>query len=353
MPKPDFILNGQPYGTVAKRLIDCNFDARALRPFEEADGRTYVTVNQGGVDVAVPTHNATATLRKDEWIKFDQAILKAAKPRLRALSDLRAAGLEYGIPNGMGNTVLQYEAQSDISDAEISMDALRQTPADLSVVELLSLPLPIISKNFRLSARQLAASRNGSRPLDTTTAELAGEKVAEMAEKLLLGEVSTYSYGGGTVAGYTTFGDRLTKSLTNPAGGGWTPNTLVTEVLAMKLQSTGAYHYGPWMLYFSPAWDTYLDDDYSAAKGDNTLRERLAKIDNIQGVRTLDYLSDTTCLLVQMTPSVVRAIIGMEITTVQWEEQGGLELLYKVMAIMVPQIRSDINDRTGIVHGSV
>ena len=349
----DFILNGQPHGNVAKRLIDCDFDVRALRPWEEEDGHTYVTVNHGGEDIAVPTLNATATLRKDEWKLIDQAILKAARPRLSAFGDLRAAGLEFGVPNGMAKTVLQHEAQSDISDAEVSMDGLRQTPADLPVVELVSLPLPIVSKNFRLSARHLAASRNSGSPLDTTTAELAGKKVAEQVEKLLLGEVAAYKYGGGFVYGYTTFPDALTKTMTNPTAGGWTPNTLVTEVLAMKSQSTAAYHFGPWMLYFSPAWDKYLDDDYSAAKGDNTLRERLVKINGIQDARTLDFLSDTTVLLIQMTPEVIRAIIGMEITTVQWEAQGGLELFYKVMAIMVPQLRSDINDRTGIVYGSV
>jgi hypothetical protein len=53
-----------------------------------------------------------------------------------------------------------------------------------------------------------------------------------------------------------------------------------------------------------------------------------------------------------MTSDVARAINGMDITTVQWETQGGMRVNFKVMAIQVPQIRSDFNGRTGIVHAT-
>ncbi len=120
----------------------------------------------------------------------------------------------------------------------------------------------------------------------------------------------------------------------------------------MRQQSTNAYHWGPWRLYNSPGWDTYLDKDYSASKGDNTLRDRLLKIRGISSIETVDYLSDYQLVLVQQTSDVCRIVIGMDITTLQWESHGGMQLNFKVMAIMVPQMRSDVNDRTGIVHGT-
>ena len=84
-----------------------------------------------------------------------------------------------------------------------------------------------------------------------------------------------------------------------------------------------------------------------------TLRERILAIPNITDVRRLDYLSSGyQLLLVQMTSNVARAVIGMPITTVQWESQGGMRHNYKVMCIMVPQLRSDYNGDTGIVHGT-
>jgi len=352
----DFILNGQGHGSVASQLMASGMDANALRPWIGDDGRSYITVNEGGQKKAVPLLNATATLRKDDWKLLDTAVVKAAKPRLKAVADLRGAGLTFNIPNGMAKTVLETETQSDISDAIVSMDGLRESTADRPVFELTNLPLPIIHKDFDFSARQVMVSRNGGSPLDTTTAELAGRKVAEVAEQLLLGTYGSYAFGGGTIYGYTNYTNRLTKTMTAPTAGGWTAATTVSEVLAMRLQAQQAYHYGPYMLYCSLAWDTYLDDDYSSAKGDNTLRDRLKAIEGIQDVRTLDYLDEAgtsyIMVLVQMTTDVVREVVGMDITTVQWETKGGMQLNFKVMAILVPQLRADQNSNTGIVHGT-
>jgi hypothetical protein len=107
------------------------------------------------------------------------------------------------------------------------------------------------------------------------------------------------------------------------------------------------------MLYNGPDWDAYMDDDYSSQKGDLTLRDRIKKIDGIQDVRTLDYMTGFDLVLLQMTSDVVREVIGMEVTTVQWESKGGMQLNFKVMCILVPQFRSDQNNCTGIIHGSV
>jgi len=331
--------------------MQSNFNVNALRPYIGPNGNTYITVNGAdGKPTPQLVHNATATLRKDDWIQLDQAIVKAAKPRLKAVADLRGSGLTYNIPNGMGKTILETETQSDITPAIISMDGLRESNTDRPVFELGSLPLPIIHKDFDFSARQVMTSRNGGSPLDTTTAELAGRRVAEMAEQLLLGVASSYAYGGGVVYGYTNFPSRMTKVMTTPTGSNG--GTTVTEILAMRAQAQAAYHYGPYMLYVSPNWDIYLDADYSTAKGDNTLRDRIKKIEGITDVRTLDYLTGFTMIMVQMTTDVVREVIGMDITTVQWESKGGMQLNFKVMAILVPQLRADQNSNTGIVHGT-
>jgi len=351
----DFILNGQASGDVASRLLKAGMDPHVLRPWEGEDGRSYLAVNEGGERVARPVNNATATLRKDDWIQLDSAVVKVAKERLKAVADLRGMGLTYSIPNGMGKTVLQTETQSDISEAIISMDGMRKSAADRPVFELNNLPLPIIHKDFDFSLRQVQTSRNNGSPIDTTTAELAGRRVAEEAEKLLLGTSGTYAYGGGTIYGYVNFPQRITYSMADPTDSTWTPADTVQDVLNMRLDAQQAFHYGPYRLYASLPWDVYLDDDYSDQKGDNTLRDRLKMIQGIQDVVTLDYLSTTdyVMLLVQMTSDVVREVIGMDITTVQWETHGGMQLNFKVMAIMVPQLRADQNGNSGIVHGTV
>ncbi len=348
----DFIFNGQGSGDVATRLLENDGDVHSLRPWKGADGRSFITRNVDGKRVAVPTNNANALLRKDDWLVLDQAIVKAAKPRLRAVADLRTAGLQFTIPNGLGKTVLDTESQSDMNEAIISMDGLRESQSDRPVFNLSMLPLPIIHKDFNFSARQIMASRNGGSPLDTTGAELAARRVAEQAEQLLCGTVTGLTFGGGTIYGYTNFPSRLTKTMTSPTASGYVAQTTVTEILAMRLQAQQAYHFGPYTLYTSLDWDTTLDADYKATYNAETLRERVKKIEGIVDVKTLDYLPAKTMVLVQMTPDVARVVVGMDITTVQWETKGGMQLNFKVMAILVPQLRADFNGNTGIVHGT-
>lgn len=350
MPE-DFIFRGQAHGSVAERLLASNMDTNILRPYVGDDGRSYITVNEGGKPKAKLVTNVPATLRKDDWKILDEAIIRVAKPRLRVFGDLRSAGLQFIIPDGFAKTVLEYEDMSDITPATVSMDGLRRSESDRPEFDLKSIPLPITHKDFGFSARQIAASRTGGSPLDTTTAELAARRVAEEIEKMTLGTRDSYAFGGGTVYGYTNFPGRLTGNLTDPTTG--TPADTVQDVLAMRQQSRANFHYGPWVMYNSPDWDVYLDDDYSAAKGDNTLRERILKLKGIQAVETADYLEGLQFILVEQVADVARAIVGMEMTTVQWESQGGLEVEFKVMAIMLVQLRSDQNGNTGIVHRTV
>lgn len=353
----DFILNGQAQGDIASALLSNGMDAGVLRPYRGDDGKgTFITMQIDGKPRAVQISNATASLRKDDWKLLDQAVVKAAKPRLKAVADLLGMGLQFNIPNGMSKTVLETESQSDISGAEVSMDGLRQSNADQPYYELTNLPLPIIHKDFDFSARHVAVSRNSNTPLDVSSAELAGRRCAETAEQMLIGTYGSYAYGGGTIYGYTNFPSRLTKTMTSPEASGWVPKTTLTEVLEMKDQAVDAYHYGPYKLYASTAWDVYLDGDYSDNKGDNTLRERLEKITGIESCETLDYLSTSgayVMVLVQMTSDVVREVVGMNLQTVQWETKGGMQMNFKVMMIMVPQLRADYNGNTGIVHGTV
>ena len=51
-----------------------------------------------------------------------------------------------------------------------------------------------------------------------------------------------------------------------------------------------------------------------------------------------------------MTPDVVRLVQGMGLQNIQWQTEGNFVNKFKVMTIQVPQIRSDRNGKTGIVH---
>lgn len=340
------------FGDSGDKVLMNNGDPSILRPFVGKDGRSYVTVNENGQRKVVLT-NTPATLSRDAWIQFDNAIIRALRDRLKAYTDLRAAGLTYNLPNGMAHTMLQYQTLGDITSATISMDPIRRSERDRPEIDVVNLPLPIVHKDFDFSAREILASRQGQMALDTTTAEMAARKVGEEIEKMLVGTVTPFTYGGASVYGYITFPYRSTKTnMTIPTGSNGT--TVVNDFLALRQLLMDNNHPGPYMVYVNTQWAQYLDNDFSTAKGDQTLRQRLLAVEGIQGIRTLDYLPNTRwhVLMVEMSTETVRAINGMEVQTVQWESGGGMMKHFKVMAMQVPQLRADTAGNSGIAHGT-
>ncbi len=345
-------MNGnKSLGDVGSVLMQHNFDQGALRPYIESDGRTYIDLTKNGKTLTQVT-NAPATLRKDQWQLVDTALGKVAKERLSLFNALASNGGTFRIPNGMGTTVLQHETMSDVGPATLSMDGITRGQADSPLFDLRNLPLPIVHYDFKYTLRQLETSRRNGTPLDTSTAELAGRRVAETVEKLTAGTLGTYKYGGGEIFGYANFPDRITYGLTTPTGVATNVTTL-NEVLGMMQVSRDANYNGPWTLYVSTKWSQFMENDYSADKSDLTLRQRLSNIHGITDVADADYLNDFDMVLVQNTSDVARAVVALPMTTMQWPTMGGMEVNFKVMAIMVPQLRSDYNNATGIVHGTI
>jgi len=375
----DFIANGRAEGPVAEALLGCRFDPGFLRPYINENGERCVTVNVGqrfdkeknrfepvyeekpiaeliNNGITHPVFNAT-TLRKDEWIQLDTVVLKAARQRLRAWADLAAANTYSGF-NGMSKMVLEHETMSDPGEAVVDMDGLSEGRNDVAQYQLEGLPLPIVHADFWFSKRRLAVSRNTGTPLDTTMGEAAGRRVAEMIERMTIGTINALSYGdssryGRTAAvyGYRNFPARITKS-DMVAPDGTNGQQVLDSWLALRDLLYNAKFYGPFMAYVSTDYDRYLDNEFKT-NSDKTLRQRLKEIDGIIDIRRLDFLTNSgEVLFVQMTPDVARAVIGMDITTVQWEEKGGLRLNFKVMAIMVPQLRADFYGNCGIAHGT-
>ncbi len=84
------------------------------------------------------------TLRKDEWLEIDRAVIKIARDRLRGVSDLVAAGLTINLSNGLGTTVFQWEDMSDMTEANVNMEGITEGDRDRVTFDLNSIPLPIV-----------------------------------------------------------------------------------------------------------------------------------------------------------------------------------------------------------------
>jgi len=354
----DFLSRGSAQGVLAGMILqNGRIDPNRMRPFIGDDGRSYISMYRGGdptkVDNYVNTPIQTnAVLRRDEWIRLDEALLMISEQRITGVQDLIDKGLTYDLGNGMGSTVLEYHDVSDAMEADLTMDGITRSQGDRPKFESVYLPLPIIHVDYEINARVLSASRNLGNPLDTTSAERAARKVLERREQMLFTN-TTYAYASGTIYSYLNHPDRNTGSLTaNWDASAATGAGIIADVLSMKQDAIDAYHYGPYMLYIPTAYETVLDEDYDSTTPGTTIRERILKISGIDGVKVIDTLTANNVLLVQMTSDVVRLVRGMGLQNVQWTREGNLVTKYKVMTIQVPQVRSDQEGNSGVVHYS-
>jgi len=323
----EFIQYGEGGGSIAKTLLKSNFDPEALR--------------------------SNDTLLYDEWKAIDEAVLPAAQERMVGIADLQSRGLTYNIPNGMSKTVLAYQDAGDIEDAVLSMEGLNQSQRDRPEYGTKYLPLPIIHYDFWFSIREISEARAGRMPLDTTMAEMAARKVAEKAEAMLFQGADSFNYAGGTIYGYEDFTHINSCAITaNWDDTGATGTTMLADLRRMKQMSLDDRNGGPWMVYVPGNFETAIDADFKAAS-DKSIRQRLLEMSGIIDIKVCDYLTDDKIIMVQMASNTVRLVEGMGLTTVQWDTEGGMRINFKVMAIWVPQLRADQNNRTGIVIGAV
>jgi hypothetical protein len=96
-----------------------------------------------------------------------------------------------------------------------------------------------------------------------------------------------------------------------------------------------------------------LDNDYTTAAPQNTIRERLSKIEGIQAIRTADMLPVTKVVLVQMTKDVLDVVVGFQPMVVPWTSLSGMTFHNLIMAIMVPRVKWDYNLKSGICVGTI
>lgn len=290
------------------------------------------------------------TLRKDEWVAYDEALVEEGILRLRGIADLIAAGLTISVPNAMGKTLLEYEKVSDMQDAMVSLGGVGRAEDDRGDFTLDSVPLPIIHKDFDINLRTLVASRERGEALDTMSARVAGRKVSEMLEYILFNGSKTF--GGKTVYGYLTHPNRNTVDFTDNYA--WdhaskTGATILADVVACIKRLEADKFFGPYWLYVPTAYGTALDNDFKAAS-DLSIRQRLMLVDSIQKITVADQLPDGNIVMVQPTRDVVALVNGEGLQMVQWDVQGGFQINFKAFVIQVPLIRATAAGNSGVVH---
>jgi len=341
MPKPD-IANvnaaGQVMGTGRLNL-------NAQRPYLNEQGQPRIVGNNGKPLVA----NDGALLRYDEWKDIDTEVVKVATDRLVGVRDLQARGLIHNL-GSIGITLSQWEEESDMTAADVSMSGITEAEGDTPAWNLRNVPVPIFHKDFQVNIRRLEASRMVGESLDVTAASIAARRVSERSEDMLFaGEPIVVQ--GNNLYGYTNLPGRNQVDLdTNWDAIAQNGNgTIIDDVNAMLQAARDDKHFGPFVLYVPTGYEFKLDEDYSD-QYPRTVRDRIEALTGIERVEVADRLAANNVVLVQMTRDVVDLAIAQPISTIQWSTQGGMVENFKVMACWAARLKSDYDGRAGIVH---
>jgi uncharacterized linocin/CFP29 family protein len=315
----------QSSGDVATRLIQNGFNINALR--------------------------TNAVLRKDEWSQLDTALIEVARKRLPLVSALVAAGLTFPISNGLGTTILEWEQVSDMEPAEVNMAGVSRGQQDTLEYTLQSMPLPIIHKDFTINVRKLEASRTLGQPLDTAQASLAGRLVAESTEEMVILGHAT-KVGTAVIYGLNTVPNSSAVTMSALWDTTSTPLEYVEDVLAGIAALQADFMYGPYQLITNYTTWNRMQNDYQNATSlepsGKTTMERVRAIEGLSGVLPSHDVPANTAYLVQLTSDVIDEVVGLQPTTVQWETQGGMQMHFKVMSIMIPRVRWTQTLQSGI-----
>lgn len=287
-------------------------------------------------------------LHKDEWELLDSRVVQISANVLNAIADLKAMGLTTEL-GGLGVYVSQYEQVSDMSDANVNMAVETDDEEDRLDFPLVSVPVPIVSKGFRIDARSLAATRRNGGALDTTHVDTATRKVAEKLEEIFFSG-STLVQRGQAIYGVTNHPSRNIVA----GGADWgTATNIYPNVLAMIGALQADNFFGPYRLYVHP---TQFNEMHALSANTST-----AIIDIVQrqlpgfglgSVKASNYVTAGQAVMVNMTSDVVDLAIGQDIAPVEWETKGGLVTHFKILCAQIPRIKSDAAGRSGVAHMS-
>jgi hypothetical protein len=294
--------------------------------------------------------NAGTTLLEDEHRRIDAAVLQQSRIHMSATEDLRRHTLTTSL-GGIGVLLSGYNRVGDMTDANVDFDGRTRGDKDRLTFDQVEVPIPIFHKEWELGARQLASSRGGSN-LDTSQSEIATRIVAERFEKSIFDGEPTLKLAGQSLYGYTTHPDRNTHTLvadwTDPTAG----TAMVTDLLAMVGIQRADNQRGQYMVYVADdIWSGSMQADYSAAKGDNQVLDRLETIREIDKIAPSAFLASGTVVMVQMTRETVDLAIAADLQNIQWNVQP-FSTEYMVYMMGAVRVKSEKNGQCGVLHAT-
>jgi hypothetical protein len=318
------------------------------------------SLEQSG-ELSIPALRALSPLSDKAQVMVDQAVVEVGLERLSFVADIMAAGLVYKLTDPLSVTQVEWESSNKVGGAQRTMTPSARGEFQMPDRTIHRVPIYLTTDDFSVGIRTLKMSQRVGQPLDTSLIKSATRRVNEALEDAAINGATTLDgeplvSGGYDAPGLLNAPNANYEAITVAD---WTtaPNgaNVLADVLSMIGKAQADRKYGPYNLYVGTIIGNALETDFSSAKGDNSIRQRLEQIKaggrNLM-VRTTDAMPAGTVALVQMTSDVIEIIDGQPPTVIPWTSLDGFTLYWLVMAIMVPRVRSDYDGNSGIVIGN-
>lgn len=281
-----------------------------------------------------------------EWQYIDTEISKMARVRMEGITDLRAAGLVRTNVD-IGVAEIKKRIQSEFTAANVRMDTESVIENDRSDKKAITVPLPVISKGYKINERELRASRNAGIPLDTTEAIEAAQSVAETAESILFNGTTAVTVNGNAVKGYLNATGALSDTGSNMGGGDFATADNAYKTVVGTIGALEARRYrGPFMIYLNSV--QFFETLTLRSNTDTTQYDLIKRLPQVLDVKISPEVTAGTMVVVQMTPDVVEIYEALPIQNREWEAPNRSAFFAQVLTVMIPVIQYNYNSQTGI-----
>jgi hypothetical protein len=347
------------------------FDVNAKRPYrgEKRTDLAYITEFAGNDDAGQPVAKArcvgvanSTTLLRDEWKVIDSAIGVARQKRMNFVNWLISKGCVIDIPNGLGVTQYEWQNIGSLDGADISMDGLKQGDTDRVEYTSATMPLPIITKNWRLTLRYLEESRRKGMPMDTYFMSETARVVTQYVEKMAVTGVGSVKFGGDTLYGLldspnveaVTSGNSVFTVAWDDATA--TGSGILADVRAMAQELNDNLRYGPFAMWLPQKYQLALAKDYST-EYPKTIAQRILETGIVSEIQYSDYFTQDggkdRVVMLEAAKETIAIVRGMEFRDFEWQSLGGWAMDHKIAGIYAPLIRADAAGQYGIVKATL
>lgn len=341
-------------GSIVSRALGMGLDPFSVDSLREAGFRAMEDLMQSdGMRALAPLPT-----NPDPTAVIDAAVVRVGMQRLQFVQDLYAAGLTYSLPDALAVPFLEHRTRGRSGTARRVMNPASRGETHVSPMSSDRLPIYLTMADSQFNIRELRMSARVGIPLDVSGIEDDTRAVNEALEDAAINGATTLDGQALQVLGYDAPGllnapNANTKSL-SLADWTTTPNgtNVMLAITQMIAQLVADKKYGPYRLYVPTATGIAWNLDFKS-NGNDSIMARLRQIENLQGIKSLDFLPSTKVAMIQMTSDVVDIIDGQRPTVIPFTSLDGFTLYNVIMAIQVPRFRSDYDGNSGIVIGTM